>query len=133
MLNILIISKDGSLQKLMRQLMGRWFPGVNIVAATSQKSALRVNASLHPEIVLLDMSMPARGDVALIQEIKADNDSAALLVLSYCTYREYFDGAIASDLVSYFDIASNSLFDELRSSMHRIFEHRVAASGPSTR
>lgn len=113
MVNILIMGSNREFQRLMRNLVNRWLPDANLIAAISYEAALGINAKLVPQIVLLDISMGGRSDLAFIQAIRADNAEASIFLLSKHGYPEYIEAAFAKGADGYFYVGSETFVQDM--------------------
>lgn len=120
------MSNNAVLQKLMRSLINRWFPNAKLVATADQDSALGINGNYRPDIVMLEMSMSTPGDLRFVQNIRAANPAASMLMLSDHPYLACYDEIIPKGISGYFDIASDTFVDDIHRCVVYIAESKIS-------
>jgi CheY-like chemotaxis protein len=113
MLNMLVLSNNAVLQRLMRDLIARWIPESRLLAAADRASALEINANVQPDIVFLEMSMPTRSGLRFVQDMKTANGDGSMLVLFNYPFLQSFDAHIPKGITGYFDIGSDAFVDDI--------------------
>jgi NarL family two-component system response regulator LiaR len=77
-------------------------PGLELVGeAANGNEAVLLASSLHPDVILLDMIMPHKDGLAAIQEIKAENPGARILVLTSFSDDDKVFAAIKAGALGY--------------------------------
>jgi len=71
---ILIVEDDDTVRSLMRELMAR--RGIETLEARDGIEGLAVAKAEAPDLIVLDVSMPGRDGVALLEELKRDPQTA---------------------------------------------------------
>lgn len=76
---ILLVDDDPSLLVTVGQFLR--FEGYDVVTAESGEAALDTLKTLHPHLIILDMSMPGMGGIGFLQRITGENGSPRFPVL----------------------------------------------------
>jgi len=76
---ILVVDDEAAIRRLLRGTLTR--AGYAVVEAEDARDALRQAASEHPDAVLLDLGLPDRDGLSIIQLLRA-RDAAVVLVVS---------------------------------------------------
>jgi len=80
MSTVLIVDDDQKLLKMLRRTLT--YEGLQVVTATNGEEALaRVDAN-HPEIIILDWMMPKMDGMAVMRQLRAENNQAFILMLT---------------------------------------------------
>src|SRR5580700_8193322 len=79
-LRVLIVEDDHALGTFLRT--GLQQEGHRVELAEDGEDALKQAAADHPDLVLLDLSLPKRDGTEVLAEMRARHDDAAVLVLS---------------------------------------------------
>jgi DNA-binding response OmpR family regulator len=80
MMRVLVVEDDPALGGFLRQAME--MEGHRVVWAADGEAALEQVGQNHPDLVLLDLSLPRRDGVEVLAEMRARHEEAAVLVLS---------------------------------------------------
>jgi two-component system invasion response regulator UvrY len=86
MVRILIVDDHPLVSRSLTQLMSGEFPGSVVAEAPSEAEALAAVWSQPWNLVVLDLSLPGRGGIELLKEIKAARPKLPVLIFS--TYPE---------------------------------------------
>jgi CheY-like chemotaxis protein len=80
-----LVAEDNPVNcELLRELLGA--QGYHVVEAPDGQEALRMIEQTHPDIVLLDISMPVLDGFAVIRKIRENPGLATLRVLAITAY-----------------------------------------------
>jgi DNA-binding response OmpR family regulator len=79
-MRVLVVEDDHALGSLLKQ--GMELEGHQAVLAEDGDAALVRVAEEHPDLVLLDLSLPRRDGVEVLAQMRAHHEDAAVLVLS---------------------------------------------------
>lgn len=100
-IRILIADDHAVVREGLRTLIGTE-PGMEIVGeATDGAEAVHMAIELKPDIILLDMAMPYKSGLEAIQEIKAEDPGAHILVLTSFSEDDMVFPAIRSGALGY--------------------------------
>lgn len=122
MSKVLIVEDDAHIRRLLQATLAR--AGHAVVEAETARAALSLAAIERPDVVLLDLGLPDRDGLEVIQLLKAQG-GATLIVVS--ARDETADKVAALDLGA--DDYLNKPFDteELLARIRAALRHRVAA------
>ena len=96
-------------------------PGLELVGeATDGNEAVLMARSTQPDVVLLDMIMPNKDGLAAIEEIKADNPDARILVLTSFSDDEKVFAAIKAGALGY--LLKDSTPQQLIQAIHDVHQ-----------
>ena len=96
-------------------------PGLELVGeATDGNEAVSMARSTQPDVVLLDMIMPNKDGLAAIEEIKADNPDARILVLTSFSDDEKVFAAIKAGALGY--LLKDSAPQQLIQAIHDVHQ-----------
>ena len=89
----------------MRELLREWIdelPGLVVCgAAESAETALRELETLHADLAVIDMSLPAMGGIELVAALRARHPQLRCLILSGHNEMSYVDRALAAGAHGY--------------------------------
>ena len=77
---ILVIDDEPPIRKLLR--MGLATQGYDIAEATNGRTAIEALSRVTPDLVILDLGLPDTAGGDLLRRIRADHETASILVLS---------------------------------------------------
>lgn len=103
--NILIVDDHLAVRSGLLHLLKHHFPNAAISAVDSAPAALQSAASLQPSLVVLDLSLPGRGGLEIIRQLKDLSPSTAILIYTMYpedqfgirTFRAGADGYLTKD------------------------------------
>jgi DNA-binding NarL/FixJ family response regulator len=72
-----------------------------IAEAENGEEAIRLVQNLHPNVLLLDMSLPVKNGVEVTQELKAQGSAVRILAFSGYEDQAYIDGILESGASGY--------------------------------
>ncbi|MES2754492.1 MAG: response regulator [Pseudomonadota bacterium] len=126
MSKVLIVEDDAHIRRLLRTTLIR--AGHDVGEAETARAALSLAAIERPDVILLDLGLPDRDGLELIQQLKAQGD-ATLIVVS--ARDETADKVAALDLGA--DDYLDKPFDteELLARIRAALRHRLAAKAES--
>jgi DNA-binding NarL/FixJ family response regulator len=100
-IKILLVDDHENVRKGLRNILTK-APGVEVVGETGDgKEALKLDAILEPDIMLLDVEMPGMKGYEVAQQMVASGSSTTILALSGYNEKEYILGMFASGAVGY--------------------------------
>ena len=97
----LIVEEDIAMAERMRRILGGLAPGRRVVVASTQAEARNLLAALPYDLMLVDMNLPARDGVSLIQHARQSYPWIESVAMSAADDRELVDAAIAAGAVGY--------------------------------
>jgi DNA-binding NarL/FixJ family response regulator len=110
--------------RLMRQLIRALLladPYIEVVGeAENGLDAVRCVAETHPDLVLMDLTMPGMNGIDAASEIKAQHPKMKILVLSAHTSEDYIYAAIRSGANGY--LAKNASKESLLAAIHDVLD-----------
>ena len=84
--------------------------------AVSGEEALRLCAQVHPDVILMDLVMPAMDGVTAIRRIRAQDPNVQVIALTSFAERELVQQALSAGAIGY--LLKNITIDELASAIH---------------
>lgn len=97
----LIVEEDIAMAERMRRILGGLAPGRRVVVASTQAEARNLLAALPYDLMLVDMNLPTRDGVSLIQHARQAYPWIESVAMSAADDRELVDAAIAAGAVGY--------------------------------
>lgn len=116
MIRILVADDHGIIRDGLKQIIA-FNPDMQVVGeAESGDEVLQKLRALPCDLLLMDMSMPGRSGVALIQQVKASHPKLVVLVLSMHQESQYAVQAIRAGAAGYItkSMASQQLIEGIR-------------------
>jgi two-component system, NarL family, invasion response regulator UvrY len=89
MTRFLIVDDHELLRRGLRSILTEAFPGVVIGEATDGRQALKAIEERDWDLVLLDINMPGRSGIDVLQDLKQQRPQLPVLVLSAFPERDY--------------------------------------------
>lgn len=110
--SILIVEDEVSLQKVLEKKFGG--KGFNVITAQNGEEGLKIALEKHPDLIILDILMPVKDGVALMDEIRNDfwGKTAKIIVLTNYNSTEILL-KITKDHPSYYLIKSDTSLEQL--------------------
>ena len=100
-IRVLIVDDHAIVREGQRALIDTE-PGMAVVGeANDGFEAVQLADSLQPDVILLDLHMPRKDGIEAIEEIKAENPEARILVLTSFTEDEKVYAAIKAGAMGY--------------------------------
>ena len=97
-----LIADDHAIVREGQRALIETEPGMELVGeAADGVEAVHMARTLQPDVILLDLLMPRKGGVEAIQEIKAENTDARILVLTSFAEDEKVYAAIKAGALGY--------------------------------
>jgi DNA-binding NarL/FixJ family response regulator len=98
----IVIAED---HRILRELLGRFLRETDdtevVAEAEDGLEALRCVQDYHPDLVLLDLSMPKMDGLAVLRKIKRRNPDTRVLVLTMHDSRDYISEALQAGADGY--------------------------------
>jgi DNA-binding NarL/FixJ family response regulator len=116
MIRVLIVDDHAVVRAGLEQLLGSVEDFTVIGSVPDGSDAIAVAAREHPDVVLMDLSMPGLGGVAATQAIVAAADDVRVVVLTSYSDRDRILGALDAGAVGYLlkDADPQELFAGIR-------------------
>lgn len=80
MTTVLIVDDDQKLLKMLQRTLA--YEGLQVVTAANGQEALARVDACHPEIIILDWMMPKMDGLAVVQQLRAENNQSFILMLT---------------------------------------------------
>lgn len=115
----IVIADDHSVVRAgLRQILAD-VPELQVVGeAGSGEEALAMVRRLHPELLVLDLSMPGRGGLDILKEVAAERPPTRVLVLTIHPEREYAERVLRAGASGY--LTKESATSELVTAVERV-------------
>jgi NarL family two-component system response regulator LiaR len=98
----ILIADDHAIVREGQRALIETEPGMELVGeAADGAEAVEMARTLQPDVILLDLLMPRKGGVEAIQEIRAENADARILVLTSFAEEEKVYAAIKAGALGY--------------------------------
>ncbi len=98
----IVIAED---HRILRELLARFLSDMNstevVAEAEDGLDALRCVEELHPDLVLLDLSMPKMDGLSVLRKIKKRSPETRVLVLTMHDSRDYISDALQAGADGY--------------------------------
>jgi len=75
---ILVVDDEPAIRRLLRNTLER--AGYEVIEAGNARDAIRLGATSHPDATLLDLGLPDRDGLSLIQLLRRDGGASVLVV-----------------------------------------------------
>ena len=122
-IRVLLVDDHAILREGIKSLLGKW-DNIEIVAeATNGREAVTRVAQFHPDVVVLDISMPLMDGLEATRQIKRESPDTKILVLTMYDDEEYFFQLIRAGASGY--ITKRSASRELVSAIEAVFKGEV--------
>jgi len=121
-IRVLIVDDHGMVRKGLRAYL-KSDPDLLVVGeAREGQEALELCESLHPDVVLMDLVMPALDGVAATRAIRERYPQVQVIALTSYQEKELIQGAIKAGAISY--LMKNVSGDELARAVHAAMQGR---------
>lgn len=117
-MRILIIDDHAIVRRGMASLLQEHFQGVEIGEAEDAKSGLAAVLKQSWDLVMVDINMPGRNGLELIQDLKVEKPGLPVLVISSYLEKDYALRALKSGAVGY--VSKQSAADVLVTAVQRV-------------
>ena len=125
--NTILIAEDHALMRDgMRALLSAEEDLEVIAEADNGKDAIRLACSLHPKLLLMDISMPGINGLEAIAEIKRRAPEIKILVVTMHKTDEYIQGALRIGAAGY--LVKESTYSELLTAIRMLLAGKVYLS-----
>jgi len=130
MLRILIADDHDVVRKGLIQILAKSFPGTDVDEAADGRQALALAEKGSYALVLLDISMPGRGGLEVLKEVKRQRPGVPVLVLSMHPEEEYAVRAFRAGASGY--LTKDSAAEELVRAVRTVLAGRRYLSASLT-
>jgi two-component system, NarL family, invasion response regulator UvrY len=112
-MKILIADDHALLRRGLRQILAEGMPDATFEEACDGDELMAKLAETPTDVVLLDISMPGKNGLELLQELRDEHPSCTVLVLSVHSERQYAVRALKAGAAGYLtkDVAPEALID----------------------
>ena len=121
-MRVLIVDDHAIVRRGMISLLQEHFKGVEIGEAGDAKDGLEAVRREKWDLAVVDISMPGRGGLELIQDIKRENSALPVLVVSSQPEEDYALRALKSGAAGY--VSKQSAPDILVTAVQRVLSGR---------
>ena len=125
---VLVVDDEPAIRRFLARALA--VQGWATVEAKDAAEALRLTRHHRPELILLDLGLPDRNGIELIEELKACVDTAAVLVLT--SRDEEYSKVTALDAGADDYVTKPFSTPELLARLRAALRHRVQAQGGRT-
>ncbi len=102
-------------------------PQIRVIGAAGNGSdALRLIATLHPDVVLLDLSLPGMHGTEIIRQVKISQPTVRCLVLTVHMSEPIVRAALHAGAAGY--LLKESSYEELRTAIHSVAQGKTYLS-----
>ena len=123
-IRVLIVDDHAIVREGQRALIDTE-PGMTVVGeAKDGVEAVEMAHTLHPDVILLDLLMPRKDGIAVIEEIKAEDPEARFLVLTSFTEDERVYAAIKAGAMGY--LLKDSSPQEILASIRDVYRGEMS-------
>ena len=130
MLRILIADDHDVVRKGLIQILAKSFPGTDVDEAADGRQALALAEKGNYALVLLDISMPGRGGLEVLKEVKRHRPGVPVLILSMHPEEEYAVRAFRAGASGY--LTKDSATEELVQAVRMVLAGRRYLSASLT-
>jgi len=130
MLRILIADDHDVVRKGLIQILAKSFPGTDVDEAADGRQALALAEKGNYALVLLDISMPGRGGLEVLKEVKRHRPGVPVLILSMHPEEEYAVRAFRAGASGY--LTKDSAAEELVQAVRMVLAGRRYLSASLT-
>ena len=123
-IRVLIVDDHAIVREGQRALIDTE-PGMAVVGeANDGFEAVKLAESLQPDVILLDLHMPRKDGIEAIEEIKAENPEACILVLTSFTEDEKVYAAIKAGAMGY--LLKDSSPQEILKAIRQVYQGEMS-------
>ena len=125
-LSLLYVEDETEIRELLRGVLERKFPHMDIHAAENGMAGLELFRACRPDIVLTDIRMPVMDGIQMARSIQAEDSSASIIIISACSETDYLLEAIKMGISRYVlkPINHKMLFEAIDDCVARIIHER---------
>jgi DNA-binding NarL/FixJ family response regulator len=128
MTRILLIDDSDTLRRSVRAVLDQSLPDVTVGEAAGALPGLALLESQPWDAVLLDLSLPDRGGLETLRDIRRLRPGLPVVVMSLHPEAEYGEAARAAGAAGY--LAKGSVADTIASAVRGVLRTRAAAPAP---
>lgn len=124
-IDVLLVDDHPLVRQGIRFMLEKSGDKIQVVGeAADGVEAIRQTRSLHPDVILLDLNMPRKTGIEVIEEIIEENPSARILVLTAYADDEQIMAVIKAGALGYLqkDVGA----EKLLTSIHAVYDHLFA-------
>lgn len=81
---VLIVDDNFDNRSIYRSLLS--YLGYEVAEATDGNEAIEMATSLHPDVILMDMSLPVRDGWSATRELKNDSSTAEIPIIAFSAH-----------------------------------------------
>ncbi len=110
-MKILIIEDEEALNLVVKEELQS--KGYDVKIATDGEEALKLAANFYPELILLDLILPKKGGLQVLEELKANDNlkNIPVIILSNLAEDENIKKAISLGAADYFVKTQHSIYE----------------------
>jgi diguanylate cyclase (GGDEF)-like protein len=91
---MLYVEDDQTTRELVALMINRKFPGINLLIAEDGQQGLEMFRSAKPDIIVTDIRMPVMNGIQMVREIRAQDSSAQVIVLTAASDTDFLLDAV---------------------------------------
>jgi DNA-binding NarL/FixJ family response regulator len=123
----ILIAEDHALLRAGIRVLLAAEPDLEVVGeADNGRDAVRLAATLDPDLVLMDISMPGTNGLESVVELKRRSPAVKVLIITMHKTDEYIDRALRNGVSGY--MLKESSHDELRTAIRTVLAGKVYLS-----
>jgi len=127
--DVLLVEDTEDNRQMMRRLLE--LSGYEVVEAINGMEAIEAASSLHPKIILMDLSLPLLDGLAATRRIRVlpGLDTVPIVAVSAHDSADFHSEALAAGCDAY--ITKPIDYSELEELINRLLSRQTASAGPS--
>lgn len=125
-LSLLYVEDEPETRKLLCGVLTTKFPNLDIYPAENGMAGLELFRERRPDIVLTDIRMPVMDGIRMARQIREENATASIIVISACSETDYLLEAIRMGISRYVlkPVNHKMLFEAVDDCVARISHER---------
>lgn len=127
-LSLLYVEDEPEIRKLLCGVLTRKFPNLDLHVAENGMAGLELFRERRPDIILTDIRMPVMDGIQMSRQIRAEDPTASIIVISACSETDYLLEAIRMGISRYVlkPVNHKMLFEAVDDCVARISHERQA-------